>query len=314
MNHRRRRTALVLTVLSVATLTGVAVLGPTPTRDTASAAEPFLMFGKAHPAESFPATTGKKPIFILVLGSDSRSKQWPVIEHGRSDVIHVVGINPQKGCATILGFPRDSWVNIAGHGTTKINEAMYYDGPQGIITEIETLTGIHLDYYALTSFWNFKALVHDLGGVDVVVPYPMNDPYSKAHFQAGKTHMSGYEALAFARDRHDPPTGDFGRSLNQGTLLISLLTDFQQAFRKNPASMLDWLGAGIRNTKTDVPYDELVRLGFLATEVPVSHVSNFVVPGTTGMVGAASVVHISPSAQSMYDELNADGCIAATQT
>jgi LCP family protein required for cell wall assembly len=315
MRHRRRRTAYALTVLSIATLTGVSVMGPSPTRDTASASsEPLLMIGKAHPAESFPAAGGKKPIFVLVLGSDSRSKQWPVIQHGRSDVMHVVGINPKKGCATMLGFPRDSWVNVAGHGTTKINEAMYFDGPQGAITEIETLTGIHLDYWALTSFWNFKSLVHDLGGVDVVVPYPMDDPYSKAHFKEGKQHMSGYEALAFARDRHDPPTGDFGRSFNQGTLLLSLLTDFQQAFKQNPASMLDWLGAGIRNTETDVPYDELVQLGFLATEVPVSRVTNFVVPGTTGMVGDASVVHISPSAESMYEELGADGCIAGEKT
>jgi len=308
---RRRHTAVALTVLSIAALTGVSVLGPASSRDTASASvQPFLMIGKAHPVDSFPASDGKQPIFILVLGSDSRSKQWPVIEHGRSDVIHLVGINPAQGCSTILGFPRDSWVDVPGHGMNKINDAMYLGGPQGAIAEIESLTGIHIDYWALTSFWNFKSLVRDLGGVDVLVPYPMNDPYSKAHFKAGMQHLSGYDALAFARDRHDPPTGDFGRSLNQGTLLISLLTDFQQAFKQNPASMLDWLGAGIRNTKTDVPYDELLQLGFLASQVPVKHVTNFVVPGSTGMVGTESVVHISSSANPMYTDLKADGCIA----
>lgn len=304
------RTAIALAVLSIATLTGVSVLGPSPARDTASA-QPFLMIGKAHPVDSFPATDGRRPIFILVLGSDSRSKQWSAIEHSRSDAIHLVGVNPAKGCSTLLGFPRDSWVNVPGHGMNKINDAMYFGGPKGAIAEIESLTGIRIDYWALTSFWNFRTLVHSLGGVDVDVPYPMNDQYSKAHFRAGRQHLSGKGALAFARDRHDPPTGDFGRSLNQGTLLISFLRDFQQAFRQNPASMLDWLGAGIRNVKANVPYSEMLQLGFLASQIRLRRVTNFVVPGSTGMVGTESVVHISPSARSMYADLRADGCMSS---
>ena len=91
---------------------------------------------------------------------------------------------------------------------------------------------------------------------------------------------------------------------------ISLLTDFQQEFRKNPSSLLDYLGTGLRNTKSDLPYSELLQLGFLATQISLKHVTNFVVPGTTGMVGTESVVHISPSANSLYADLKADGCIA----
>lgn len=304
----RRRLALALVVFSIATLATVTAFGPGPSHDTASA-QPLMVIGKAHPRESFPATDGKRPIFILVLGSDSRSKQWPVIEHGRSDVMELVGINPAKKESTTLGFPRDSWVNVPGHGMNKLNDAMYFGGPQGIVSEIESLTGIHIDYFALTSFWNFKTLVHDLGGVDIVIPYAMDDQYSKAHFKPGKEHLSGYDALAFARDRHDPPTGDFGRSFNCGSLLISFLTDFQQEFRKSPAAMLNWIGAGLRNIKTDLSYDELTQLAFLASELPLKKVNNYVVPGSTGMEGTESVVHISSSAKAMYADLKADGYI-----
>jgi anionic cell wall polymer biosynthesis LytR-Cps2A-Psr (LCP) family protein len=186
---------------------------------------------------------------------------------------------------------------------------MYYGGPTGVVAEVEDLTGIHIDYYALTSFWNFRSLVHDIGGVDVDIPYPMKDSYSKANFKKGEQHLSGKQALAFARNRHDPPGGDFGRSFNCGTLLISFLRDFQEDFKQTPASVLSWLGAGLRNTRTDVPKDELLQLAFLASQIPVKNVNNFVVPGSTGMEGSESVVHLSSSAKSMYADLAKDGFI-----
>jgi LCP family protein required for cell wall assembly len=198
--------------------------------------------------------------------------------------MELVGLDPVKGRSSILGFPRDSWVNIPGHGMNKLNDAMYYGGPQGAVAEIEQLTGIHISYYVLTSFWNFRTLVHDIGGVNVDIPYAMDDSYSKAHFKPGERHLSGKQALSFARDRHDPPGGDFGRSFNCGSLLIDFLADFQQ--------------------------DELLQLGFLASQISLKNVNNFVVPGSTGMEGTESVVHISPSAQSYYDDLGADGYIA----
>lgn len=303
-----RLIALTLSILSVATLSVVSLTAPTP--DAARADEPLMKIGKAYPEETYPAYDGKKPIFFLVLGSDSRSKQWPTIEHGHADVIELIGFNPAKGRATILGFPRDSWVNIPGHGNNKLNDAMSFGGTAGIVAQVESLTGIRIDYYAITSFWNFRNLVHDLGGVDVDIPYPMDDDYSKSHFKAGKKHLSGKQALAFARNRHDPPGGDFGRSFNCGTLLISLLTDYQQAFKQSPALMLDWLGASLRNVRTDIPREELMRLAFYAAGMPLKKVNNFVVPGSTGMEGSESVVHISSSANSMYNDLEQDGFIS----
>lgn len=306
----RRRIALALSLFSVVTLAAVALTSPSATTTAAAAQKsPAVVIGKAHPAEDFPSTTGKRPIFVLALGSDARSKNMSVIEHGRSDSIHIIGINPKQKRATILGIPRDSWVPVPGHGMDKINDAMYFGGPQGAVAEIESLTGIHIDYYMVTSFYGVTSAIHDLGGVKVDVPYAMNDPYSKAHFKPGVHRMSGKQALAFARDRHDPPTGDFGRSFNQGTLMLSLLAKFQKDFHSNPSSMLDWMGAGLRNVKANIPFDDLVRLGFLASRIPPKNVTNLVVPGTTGMVGPESVVHISSSANAIYADLKADGIV-----
>src|SRR3972149_5878490 len=119
----------------------------------------------APPPKTPPPRNGPKPIFILVLGSDTRSKQLQAAVHSRCDSIHLIGINPKKEQATILGFPRDSWVDIEGYGKDKINDSMMFGGPELAVSTIEKLTGIHIDYFALTTFEGFKTAVTELGGV-----------------------------------------------------------------------------------------------------------------------------------------------------
>src|SRR5688572_26211942 len=56
--------------------------------------------------------TPGKPVFVLVMGQDARPGQ----SQSRGDALHVIGINPAAGKATILNIPRDTWVNIPGRG------------------------------------------------------------------------------------------------------------------------------------------------------------------------------------------------------
>src|SRR5207237_7011461 len=58
-------------------------------------------------------------VWVLAIGSDARPGQD--MRRTNGDSIHLVGVDPQTGTGTILGFPRDSWVAIPGHGTGKIN-------------------------------------------------------------------------------------------------------------------------------------------------------------------------------------------------
>src|SRR6185437_2762309 len=119
-----------------------------------------------------PALEGKRPLFILVLGSDARPGE-PILRE-RSDSIHIIGVNKERTKATILGFPRDSWVNIPGHGTTKINAAMQFGGPDLMVKTIENLTGVHIDFWMLTSFNGIQRMVEGIKGLYVNVPYAMH--------------------------------------------------------------------------------------------------------------------------------------------
>jgi anionic cell wall polymer biosynthesis LytR-Cps2A-Psr (LCP) family protein len=137
----------------------------------------------------------------------------------------------------------------------------------------------------------------------------MSDPYSGAFFTAGRHSLKGSEALSFARDRHDVPGGDIGRSENQGRLLVAAMGALGKRAKVNPAELLLWMASGWRNVSTDIPAGELLDLALTAIQISPKKITNQVVPSTTGTAGAASVVFISSSASSIYADMRADGVV-----
>jgi len=261
----------------------------------------------AHGSSFVPALEGNRPLFILALGSDARPGQNILRE--RSDSIHLIGVDLRRHRATILGFPRDSWVPIPGHGTTKINTAMALGGPQLTVRTIESLTGIRIDFWMLTSFAGLRGMVNGIGGLTINVPRRMHDRFSGAFFSRGRHLVHGAGALAFARDRHDVPGGDLGRSANQGRLMLAALTQLRTVFDKNPGDILTWIAVGWRHVRTTLGLASLVELALTATKVPPANVRNMVVPARTGTIGSASVVFITPAARAIYADMRADGVV-----
>jgi LCP family protein required for cell wall assembly len=233
-----------------------------------------------------------QPLFLLILGSDTR-KGPPDGGGGRCDAIHIVAINPQSKSGTILNFPRDSWVPVSGMGTTKINAACTR-GAENMVSTLKSLTGIPIQYYAITEFSNFVALVDELGGIQgVPIPYRMRDPYSGADFQQGTFPLNGTQALAFSRNRHDTPRGDFSRSENQATLILAGLGKFREE-TADPHRIFDIIRIGRRHVKSNLPLSDLVKLALLAKDVDPANVKNLTMPGSTGSAGGASVVFLAP--------------------
>jgi polyisoprenyl-teichoic acid--peptidoglycan teichoic acid transferase len=302
----RRGIALALASL-VAWIAGATLGTGAPARQAQAA--PLLAIGRAH-AGYTPPLDGSQPIFILALGSDSREDNDAAIARGLGDSIHLIGINPQKNRASILGFPRDSWVNIAcGGGSNKINNALASGGPECMVRTVEALTHISIDYWVLTSFFGVKDAVDEIGRLTLRVPFSMHDRYSKSDFSPGTYDLRGYDVLAFARDRHSFAEGDFARSENQGRVLLAALEQFRKEFADDPSRLLDWIGVGERNIQTDLSIEELIRFGFEATQFDPRKVQNMVVPGTIGFEGPQSVVHLSNEAR-LYADLGKDAIVA----
>ena len=296
----RRR--VVATLASLAA--GVAGLGVATLQATPAASVPLLQIGKAH-AEFDPSLKGNRPVFILVLGSDSRP--GTPLERGLCDSIHILGINPEAKRASLVGIPRDSYVPLATGGTNKINVALAQGGAQGMIKTVENLTGVRFDYYVITGFDGLTRLFDALGGVRIDVPYSF-EGHEGTSFPQGKQTLSGGQALEFSRTRKTLAHGDFDRSMNQGRLLLAALTQFKAEFRRDPTALFKWIAVGMRNVATDVPLNELLTLAFTSSVIGPKRVTNLVAVGSIGTAGGASIVNL-PSPNPVFQDVAADGYV-----
>lgn len=293
----------IAAVLTLTAWVGGTILGSVGAPAPAGAV-PLLTIGRAH-ADHFPVFTSDRPIFILILGSDSRP--GTPVDRGLSDSIHILGLNPSAKKATLYGIPRDSYVPLSTGGTNKINAAMPQGGPEATVATVEALTGITFDYYALTGFVGLRKAVDELGGLQIDIPYTVVG--DARTFEEGEQTLDGPSALGYARTRHSLPRGDFDRSMNQGRLMIAALTQFKADFKDDPAAVFTWLGAGLRNVATTLSIDELTSLAFLADELKPSRVTNLVAYGGTNTVGGKSIVQLDDGNRALWQDLAKDGYI-----
>jgi len=273
-------------------------------QSTPAAAQALFKIERAH-ADYTPTLDGTNPLFILILGSDSRP--GTPMNRGRSDSIHILGINPATHRGTIYGIPRDSWVPLTTGGTNKINAAMTAGGPEATVATIEQLTGITFAYYVLTGFNEVNQAVNQIGGLHIDVPYTVVG-YDQT-YEAGPQTMDGSQVLGYSRTRHTLPLGDFDRSMNQGVVLLSALSQFRAEYAKDASRMYTWMGAGLRNTQTTVPIEELIKLAGLSQALPATKVTNLVAMGSSGMQGSQSVVYLSDQNTALWQDMAQDGYI-----
>ena len=164
-----------------------------------------------------------------------------------SDTIILLHVPDGGGAAVAFSIPRDSYVSIPGHGRDKINaaypavqastaEQLVADGEdpgrvatrsaqagrRALVQSVEDLTGLPVDHYAEVNLYGFDALTSAVGGVDVCLRRPVDDPLSGARFPAGQQTVSGAAALAFVRQRHGLPEGDLSRIRRQQVFLAAV--------------------------------------------------------------------------------------------
>jgi len=245
-----------------------------------------------------------KPVFVLVMGQDAR----PGDAQSRGDALHVIGINPAAHTATILNIPRDTWTNIPGRGIDKINAGNYYGGPALEARAVSALVGVDISIVLTTGFQGLSDMIDDLGGINVDVPVPMNDPLSGAVFPAGTVRMDGGAALAFARNRH-LDGNDFTRTQDQGILILAALSKLRDS-APTAANTLKWMALLTKYTRFDgIGLGDLYRLGRLALTINPDDVRNVTMPGTTGSAANQSVVFVGAGAPALFADFRDDAIL-----
>ena len=304
---RRVALALLLFVALLGWVTGAALLADRPAVRAQSQEQPFGFLAEARFLPPFPT---REPFHALAIGSDARPGVCEPVERCLADSLHLISVNPREGAATIVGIPRDSYVEIPGHGSARVNDSLFLGGPELVVETVEALVDVEIDMYFLTSFEGFRHMVEDIGGVDVEIPYAMSDTASGAVFEAGPRRLTGKEALAFSRNRKDTPNGDFSRTENQGIVILGALRQFQTEVRKDPNRLFEWLRLGAQHIQTDVSLGDLFDLALATLRLDPDQVTNVAVPGGITMVGDASVVSLGGEADALFADVADDAIIA----
>ena len=165
-----------------------------------------------QPAEN--ENTEDQAFYGLILGSDAREGDTA----SRSDVIILMRVDPANAQVTMVSIPRDTKVEIEGHGTQKINAAYAFGGAAGAVEAVSEFAGVPISHYAELHFEELEQLIDDLGGVWVDVPVSNNQTGASntgVELEAGEQLLNGEQALAFARERYGYIRGDFQRADNQ---------------------------------------------------------------------------------------------------
>ena len=245
-------------------------------------------------------------VFVLVLGSDARPNED--VFKTRADSIHLLAINPASGQGTIVGFPRDSYVQYPNGRRGKINDALMIGGPTYVAETVRRLSGLPVHYVVTTGFVGFQKMVDEIGGIDVNIDRRMNDRMSGARFQPGWHHLVGGEALAYSRNRNDVPYGDFSRSENQGKVLLAGLSKLRSDVGDD-AGLMQWVGIMRKWVRLDVPAERIPHLAALARRLEPERMTNVVLPGRVGYAGKASVVYLTQDAPRLFEDLRDDAVI-----
>ena len=219
-----------------------------------------------------PIETPEAPLTILLLGRDTRDAET---EQGRADTIMLLHINFEEQRAALLSIPRDTLVEIPGYGEDKINAAYAFGGEELMIKTVSLALDAMINHYVTIDFEGFVKLIDELGGVDVVVERPLEDPMSGAYISAGSHHFTGEQALAFTRSR-STELGDIGRIQRQQYILKELIG--QKLNLKNISKVNEYFNIIIENTRTDLDLLSIISYARAALSFGTDNLSTAIIP------------------------------------
>ncbi|MBM3705504.1 MAG: LytR family transcriptional regulator, partial [Actinobacteria bacterium] len=219
-----------------------------------------------------PVETPQDPMTILFLGRDTRDSEN---DKGRADTIMLLHINPAEKRASVLSIPRDTLVEIPGHGQDKINAAYALGGEELMIKTVSSFLDAVINHYVTIDFEGFVKLIDELGGVDVTIDRPIEDPKTGAYISAGNHHFTGEQALAFTRSR-STELGDIARIQRQQYIFKQLVS--QKLNLQNISSINSYFNIIVENTRTDIELMTIIAYAKAALSFGMDNISSAIIP------------------------------------
>jgi len=261
---------------------------------------------------------GDGRVNILLMGNGGSGHDGPDL----TDTMIVASIDPVNNEAVLLSIPRDTWVQVPGHGAMKINAAYAmgkYDflgkfdasnkntnavlaGFKSADSVVEDVLGINIHYNMVVNFSAFKRAVDAVGGVTVNVPETLYDRSmawenrnNPVLARPGVQEFKGKQALLYVRSRHT--SSDFARAERQRAVIVALKDKaITLGTLGNPLKLSQLMGAFGDNVVTDLSLQDAGRLHQLVARIGGDKTKSVGLTDktnplmTTGRVGNQSVV------------------------
>lgn len=251
-------TIIILTIIAVITSVGAYIIHDIQSKVKG---KELVYIPQTSVIESKPATpvdsSAGTPINMVLIGVDSRDgdKKNSLIggnEKGNynSDSIILLHISADRNDASVISFPRDLIVNqpscnlsngkvFPARKDVMINSIMpavfnqTHDKSSAascLVNTLSSITKIGLRTFAIVDFAGLSDLIDSVGGVDICIPQPIVDSYTKLNLKQGFQHLDGITATQYARVRHgsDSDGSDLIRTVKQQYLIKELFKKIKQ--------------------------------------------------------------------------------------
>jgi LCP family protein required for cell wall assembly len=276
---------------------------------------------------------------ILVVGSDSRAgldhHQQVLLHTGddeadNTDTIMLVHISPGRHFLTEMSIPRDTMVPYyqcdSGGGYPgqqadpndyeRINAVLAAGGPSCLWKTVEQQTGVRVDHFVEIGMAGFVNVVNDLGGVNVCVPFAVNDLVSGLDVPAGEQHINGVTALAFWRTREDIGEGSDLQRIQRDQFMSAQIVKgvIGGGLLSNPLKLLQVASDLAPNLTVDsgMSTSDLVSLGESLRGLASKDVQFVTAPVATWPADPNEVEFAQPAADTMFAAIARDASIPAS--
>lgn len=197
----------------------------------------------------------KDPFSILLLGIDTGALGRS--DHGRSDSMMVVTVNPEKKQTTIVSLDRDILADMLDGVTfDKLNHAYAYGDVELAMDVVEKLVDVPIDHYVMMNMQGLRDLIDAVGGIQV--NNKIDFTLEKVHVPAGKITLDGKTGLAYARMRKEDPEGDIGRQRRQREVITKIVDKLLSL--DSVSNYQKILKAVEKNSRTDLVWNEMLDI------------------------------------------------------
>ncbi|MEE3852284.1 LCP family protein [Gordonia sp. LSe1-13] len=271
----------------------------------------FYYDGKLHRTDALAAYAGR-PVDTpgtnwLIVGTDSRADLSDAeraelstgdSDGSRTDTIMMV-YKPPSGDAMLISVPRDLYVPVPGQGSHKINAAFNFGGPQLLVQTLEQLSGVRIDHYAEIGFGGFDQVVDAVGGVEICLDQPLNDPLAGLNLPAGCQELNGQQALGLVRTRAFP-NADLERIENQRKFLSALMAKATSpSVLLNPFALVPFVNSAVDAVTVDEG-DHLWNLAGLAWSLRGDPITTTIPTGGNEYTSDGSSLAVSDTTEQFF--------------